>query len=66
MKKVILSMVCVFAFSTIVSAKILKEENCIEKAMELADAAEDSGYSYEDAYVFAMNEYSRCKGGSVK
>jgi hypothetical protein len=39
LKKVILSMVCVFAFSTIVNATSLKNDDCIERAMLAGDIA---------------------------
>lgn len=61
MKKVILSMVCLFAFSTLVNAASLTERNCVEEAMAAGDKAEKEGASYEDAYDDADLAYLRCE-----
>lgn len=61
MKKVILSMVCVFAFSTLVNAAIVSERNCVEEAMAEGDKADEAGLSYEEAYDKADLAYLRCE-----
>ncbi|WP_456376132.1 hypothetical protein [Lutibacter sp.] len=66
MKKVILSIVFVFTVTTFVNATILVELDCVEEAVEAGDAAEESGYTYEEAYIIALNEYSKCIGGPVQ
>ena len=66
MKKVILSIVCVFVFSTLVNAASLTNEDCVERAMLAGDIADSYGFSYHDAYIIAMNEYSACTGEVVE
>jgi hypothetical protein len=61
MKKVILSMVCLFAFSTLINAASLVDRNCVEEAMAAGDEAESGGASYEDAYDAADLAYLRCE-----
>lgn len=61
MKKVILSMVCLFAFSTLVNAASSSQGiNCVEMAMEVGNWAEEGGASYEEAYEEANEAYEYC------
>lgn len=59
-------MVFMFAISTFVNAAILAERDCVEEAMQAGDEAEESGYTYEQAYLIALNEYSKCIEGPVQ
>jgi hypothetical protein len=61
MKKVILSMVFMFAVTAFVNAAILNDRNCVEEAMTAGDKAEKGGDSYEDAYDAADLAYLRCE-----
>ena len=61
MKKVILSMVFMFAVTTFVNATVLAERDCVAEAMAAGDRAEENGASYELAYFYASYAYTRCE-----
>jgi hypothetical protein len=61
MKKVILSIVCLFAVSALLNATNLNDRNCVEEAMTAGDKAEKKGDSYEEAYDAADLAYLRCE-----
>lgn len=57
MKKVILSMVFMFAVTTFVNAAILAERDCVSEAVIAGNLAENTGASYELAYLIAEYVY---------
>lgn len=63
MKKVILSMVCLFAISTVANAAILAERDCVEEAIQAGNEAEEQGWNFDDAYQIASDQYERCQSG---
>lgn len=60
MKKVILSMVCMFAISTIVNATSLRQIDCVEMAMEVGNWAERDGKTQLQAWEEASEAYQDC------
>jgi hypothetical protein len=66
MKKVILSIVCVFAVSTIVNATILSERDCAAEAWAAGDEVEAEGGDNEDVYNATDLAYLRCEADQAE
>jgi len=66
MKKLILSMVFVFATVSFTNAAILSNRDCNREAFDAGNEAEAAGFSYEDAYLIAINTYSQCTGEPIR
>ena len=66
MKKVILTLVGMFAITTIVNAAILSERDCAAEAWAAGDEVEEEGGDNEDVYNATDLAYLRCEADQAR